>query len=399
MFPTVGDYYRNVLPEVEQIVEGTEDAVALSMDAEEWIAYLVKKAGMDAIEFDQTREVRALEVESRSGRPAFQIEVPVVPSDTLQVIFKHSLVGQPYYMIDYKKTFQYDHRTGIVSTNVEQTETAIKEGQRKISEYVTQLNTAIEQESRSFPELVRQVVNRKQQAVKAKHKRLDDLAKVVGVKIVKQNEISRVIPTAVTVRRGVAALIPPTPKKQPERIVLERERFDAIMDVIDQQCRQFERTPGSFNVLTEEGLRDVMLSSLNAVFRGAATGETFQGLGKVDIHLRVAEGEVFVAELKFWDGPASLAQVVQQLRERLTWREAFGVAIILSRNVAFGGVLRAVAEGLPALLGFRAGSQRRIAENRHAAHFALPSDESKLVELHVVTYNLYTPRNTPRATA
>jgi len=144
-------------------------------------------------------------------------------------------------------------------------------------------------------------------------------------------------------------------------------------------------------------LRDVLLSSLNAVFRGAATGETFQGLGKIDIHLRVSEGEVFVAELKFWSGPAALQEVVQQLLERLTWRDAYGVAIVLSKNADFGAVRRAVSEGIPRLAGFAAGSQRTIAEHHHAARFVLPSDASRTVEIHVVAYNLYASRKTPRA--
>jgi len=70
------------------------------MDAEEWIAYLVRRYGMDAIEFDTEREVQAVEVTTSHGRPAFRVDVPVRPSDTLQVIFQHGLVGQPYYLWD-----------------------------------------------------------------------------------------------------------------------------------------------------------------------------------------------------------------------------------------------------------------------------------------------------------
>lgn len=70
----------------------------------------------------------------------------------------------------------------------------------------------------------------------------------------------------------------------------------------------------------------------------------------------LAEGEVFVAELKFWDGPASLAEAVQQVRERLTWRDAFGVAILLARNADFGAVLHSVSESLSTLPGVAPGS-------------------------------------------
>jgi len=84
-----------------------------------------------------------------------------------------------------------------------------------------------------------------------------------------------VVPTAVRVRQKIAPVVPPTPKAR-ERPVFERKKFDAIMELIDNQCRQFARTPTVFQGMTEEALRNVMLSSLNAVFEGAATGEAFQ---------------------------------------------------------------------------------------------------------------------------
>src|SRR5207253_7346764 len=108
-----------------------------------------------------------------------------------------------------------------------------------------------------------------------------------------------VIPTAVRVRQKVAPVVPPRSKPQ-ERPILERDKFDAIVEIIDNQCRQFELTPTAFQGLTEEALRDVVLSSLNAVFEGAAGGELFRVLGKTDIHLRISRGEVFIAELKVW---------------------------------------------------------------------------------------------------
>jgi len=101
-------------------------------------------------------------------------------------------------------------------------------------------------------------------------------------------------------------LLPPKSKPQ-EDPVLERDKFVGIVEIIDNQCRQFELTPTAFQGMSEEVLRDVMLSSLNGVFAGAAGGEAFRVLGKTDIYLRITQGEVFIAELKVWSGPASLA--------------------------------------------------------------------------------------------
>ena len=75
------------------------DSHALGLDTEEWIAYLVKRYGMEIIEFDAEREVQAVEVTNKSGYAAFRVEVAVRPSDTLQVIFEHGLVGQSYSLL------------------------------------------------------------------------------------------------------------------------------------------------------------------------------------------------------------------------------------------------------------------------------------------------------------
>ena len=122
----------------------------------------------------------------------------------------------------------------------------------------------------------------------------------------------------------------------------------------------------------------------------------FQGLGKIDVHLRISEGEVFVAEIKIWGGPATLAEVVSQLLDRLTWREAFGVAVVISRNADFGAVLKSIEDTLPQLPGAIPGSIRKLEENVFVTRFSLPSDQSKQVEVHVRAYNLYTQRPSGR---
>jgi len=233
-------------------------------------------------------------------------------------------------------------------------------------------------------------VTTKLDRVLEKHKSLDGLAAEVGIPLKKKADVSTVIPTAPRVRAVVAPVMPPA-SKPPTRPVLDAQRFTAILDLIDNQGRQFERTPQSFQQLAEEGLRDIILASLNAVFEGAAGGETFRGIGKVDIHLRISQGEVFVAEVKFWDGPKSLREVVGQLRHRLTWRDSYGVAVLLSRNAKFSDVLEATRATISSVEGFVEGSLRSKADNQFLARFTIPTDEARHASVHVLVYNLYTP--------
>ncbi len=162
------------------------------------------------------------------------------------------------------------------------------------------------------------------------------------------------------------------------------------MDLLGNQCETSSSARlQAFAQLSEEGLRDVMLSSLNAVFEGAAGGETFRGNGKVNIYLQISKGEVFICEIKFWGGSASLEETVTQLRGRLAWKDSCGVAVMLSRNAGFTDVLASAQQALPKLPGYVEGSLRRVDERHFVARFAIPADEARTAAIHVLIYNVY----------
>jgi len=392
--PQVSDYYHVAKTKLRAEVESTRDEIAVDMDSDEWTSFLIRKYGMEQIQLDEGRSPKLVEATNRYG-PALRVEVPVIPSDTLVAISRDGLAGSPFsFSINYKE-FAYDDRTGTLSLTVPQDARLVQNARDRIHEYVRSLNTAIESANQNFPTEVRQVVDRKKASLEAKHRRLDELARVVGIPLIKQADLSKVVPTAVKVRETIAPILPPEPRVR-ERPVLEPDKFAAILELMDNQCRQFERTPGAFQSLTEEALRDIILSSLNALFRGAAAGEVFQGLGKVDIHLRISQGEVFIAEVKSWDGPSSLSTVTAQLLDRLTWRDAYGVAILLSSNADFGQVLSTIERTVPVLERVVANTLRKPDRHHFVVGFTLPSDISKQVEVHYLAYNLYTQRASGR---
>jgi hypothetical protein len=393
--PSINDYYHAALESARVEVQDTSDARMIGMDPVEWTNYLVAKYGMEPVEADPDVPMKMIET-SVDGYPAVRVVQAMIWTETLTVIEVRGLAGSPGWVgFDYTEFFEPGY-PGTIGLTVPPEQNQIANAKRRIGEYIQALNSAINHQNTTFPGQIRQIVDTKQSRVREKHKKLDDLAAAVGIQLVKRADISTVIPTAVRVRKQIAPLVPPTPREQ-RRPVLERDKFDGIVELIDNQCRQFERTPTSFQDMGEERLRDVMLGSLNAVFEGAAGGEVFQGLGKTDIHLRITQGEVFIAEIKIWDGPKSLAEVVQQLLERLTWRDAFGVAIVISKNADFGAVLRSIEATLPGLQGVGAGSVRKTSSNTYIGRFSLPSDSSTQVEIHVRAYNLFTSRPAGRA--
>ena len=413
MTPTISDYYRAAIDALKEEVEATADAEVIGRELDDWCAYLIEKHGMVPIEIDASRGEQLVEVERErvlqgydiytNGMPGsvvktndVRIEVPVVPSDTLEVIAYQHLATNPFSVSFGYPPFEYDHTRGVVYMVTAATREAIEHERDTIYTTISGYNDNITEQNQQFPAEVAQIVTAKRERVSTKNKGLDELSMKVGIPLIKKADIATVVPTAVKVRAKIAPVMPAARKAQ-KVPVLDAEGFGAIMELVESQCQQFERTPQVFSELQEEGLRDIVLSSLNAVFEGAAGGETFRGNGKVDIHLQVAQGEVFLCEIKFWRGLRSLDEVVAQVMGRLTWRDSYGVGVVFSLNAGFTEVLAAVHQRLRGLQGCLPESLHRADEHHFVASFAIPSDEARTAEIHILVYNLYLPNPGRRA--
>ena len=413
MIPTISDYYRAAIEALKQEVEATTDADVIGRDHDDWCAYLIDKHGMVPIEIDASRGEQLVEVERERVLRGYdiysdrmpgsvvktndvRIEVPVVSTDTLEVIANQHLATNPFSISFNYPPFEYDHRRGVVYIVAATTPESVAHERDTIYTTIRCYNDNITEENQQFNAQVERIVTAKRERVSTKNKGLDELSVKLGIPLIKKADIATVVPTAVKVRAQIAPLMPATRKAQ-EVPVLDAERFGAIMELLESQCQQFERTPQAFSELHEEGLRDIVLSSLNAVFEGAAGGETFRGNGKVDIHLQIAQGEVFICEIKFWRGPGSLDEVVAQLMGRLTWRDSYGVGVVFSLNTGFTEVLAAVLRKLSGLPGCVPESLHQMDEHHFVARFAIPSDEARAAEIHILVYNLYLPNPGRRA--
>ena len=52
-----------------------------------------------------------------------------------------------------------------------------------------------------------------------------------------------------------------------------------------------------------------------------ATGETFNYGGKTDILIRYQGNNIFIGECKFWKGPKSYLETIDQILRYVTWRD------------------------------------------------------------------------------
>jgi hypothetical protein len=137
--------------------------------------------------------------------------------------------------------------------------------------------------------------------------------------------------------------------------------YDEILNVIQAMAKVYERSPSVFREMEEEHLRTILLVGLNGVFRGQATGETFNGEGKNDILIRVNDANIFIAECLFWDGQEKFRKkLTDQLFRYATWRDSKLAAIVFNRKKDFAGVVQKMKE-------VTAGLANRLAEMPYAA--------------------------------
>jgi len=130
---------------------------------------------------------------------------------------------------------------------------------------------------------------------------------------------------------------------------LEEAEYDYILDVIRATTLVVERNPSTFAAATEPLIRDHFLVQLNGHYKGQATGETFNSYGKSDILVRAGDKNIFLAEVKFWDGQRSITNALRQLLTRYaTWRDSKIALIILNRRRNFSAVLDQVPGAIEA---------------------------------------------------
>jgi hypothetical protein len=118
--------------------------------------------------------------------------------------------------------------------------------------------------------------------------------------------------------------------------------YEDILQAISSLSVMMERSPSAFASMGEEHLRDHILVILNSQFEGQATGETFNRFGKTDILIREKDRNVFIAECKFWDGPKSLTEAIDQVLGYTSWRDTKVAVIVFNRRKDISAVLAAV---------------------------------------------------------
>ncbi len=98
---------------------------------------------------------------------------------------------------------------------------------------------------------------------------------------------------------------------------------------------------------------------------------------------------IFIAECKFWDGPQSATDAVDQLLTYLTWRDTKAALILFNRNKDLTNVLRKAREtidGHP----HNKRPPKIESETRFRYIFGKPDDANREITLTVMIFDMPT---------
>lgn len=305
-----------------------------------------------------------------------QREVPIdVSQDFRRAIFDRS---KPYYikgtaitcfipfegdteLIRYRPSgFTFNPPRGQISENeliltyptLEHDANAIKSAfQNDLSEikwYLTQVESDVSRFNSSLRSKVRERIEARRQKL-LKDQRL---VAALGFPLRKREDapLTYVVPT---VRRKVIPMPAASTAPFVPEPTLDMQEYEHILSVISNMVAVMERSPQAFKGMKEEDLRQHFLVQLNGQYEGQATGETFNFEGKTDILIRVEGKNIFIAECKFWRGPESLKNAIDQLLNYASWRDTKTALLIFNRGKKFSRVLTQIPEVVKAHPNFK----------------------------------------------
>ena len=221
-----------------------------------------------------------------------------------------------------------EHNVNKVKTEFERALTQIEDHLEWINSDVSQFNATLRDKIR------RHIENRRQKLLKDQ-----DLVASLGFPLRKRKDAPQTYAVPI-VRKKITPKLPKatTAPFVPEP-VLEMQHYEHILSIISNMAKVMERSPRAFQQMKEEDLRQHFLVQLNAQYEGQATGETFNFEGKTDILIRAEDRNIFIAECKFWRGPKSFRETVDQLLSYTSWRDTKTALLIFNRGKQLSHVL------------------------------------------------------------
>ncbi|MEV8312146.1 hypothetical protein AB0P36_33800 [Streptomyces flavidovirens] len=175
---------------------------------------------------------------------------------------------------------------------------------------------------------------------------------------------------------------------RPEPALADAHYEEAIRILLNSR-NQLERSPSTTSHLGEEAIRDNLLLNLNGQLEGKAAGEVFNGRGKTDILIRVDDRHVFIGECKFWKGPKTITDTLDQLLGYLVWRDTKAALLLFIRSGTPSDIIPKALEKCREHPNFkREGTHASEFGERYNLIFHANGDKSREIKLAFLPFNL-----------
>ena len=337
--------FQNIKEKVTREIEALENDYVLKASPAELERYYVSQVMVTPLTLDaknhyiDSQEGTQLDVSHDFRRGLFgerlvvkgtsiDIAIPFTGDPALWRIrpASYSLSGYPELEIR-DDVVVFSHSFPDDSPEPERIKTEIESAISSLSRAVSNLAGDVENHNREAPQAVRAALERKLSKAKAA------VSAVAGLGIPIKQRLAPATFVVPTKRRESPVSRPSVPKEKftPEPVLDQRE-YEHILGVLRSMALVIERSPDSFASLDEEAIRTHFLLQLNGHYEGLATGETFNSSGKTDILIRADNKNVFIAECKFWRGPKSFSEAIDQLLGYLSWRDSKCALLIFNQT-------------------------------------------------------------------
>lgn len=174
--------------------------------------------------------------------------------------------------------------------------------------------------------------------------------------------------------------------KKEDYYCISDENYGDILETLKHIGSTYERTPASYKGMHEEDLRNTLLASLNATYKGGATGETFRKNGKTDICIEQMNRSAFVAECKMWTGSKAMGEAIKQLDSYLTWRDCKTALIYFVRKKDFLQIIEKAKITLNSIENMREVKEKD--KNEFSCVYMSNENPGQLVKIRVMFFNM-----------
>ena len=235
-----------------------------------------------------------------------------------------------------------------------------------------------------------QLLNVAREAIKQRKEKVSkdaDVLVALGIPIRRRDSVPSTV--SIPVQRASIPLPKPMETKPAESLdpAISEKVYRQIIKTMADMALVIERNPTAFEHLSEEEIRFQFLIPLNALYEGNATAETFSYQGKTDIQIRYQGKPIFTAECKFWGGPKSFTETVDQLLAYVTWRDTKTAILLFNKNKNFSQVLEQIEPTLRSHSRFvRFEGKKNETEYRFA--ISHPNDTARHITLTVLAFDI-----------